>query len=323
MKCCSRRDFLKHASVSVAAPFFRGYVTGLSGLLFQTSAPHVQFPAKPRQRISVSSYPFREYITGQHDGRQHDGQAAAKKMPLEDFAAHISTKFNVHRVEPWSEHFLSLEPSYLDEIRNAASKAGSGFANVAADGENSLYSSDSAERDRAIQFAKTWIDVALHIGSPSVRINIAAARDVKPDVARVVEGLKPIADHAASRNIVVHLENDNPVSEDPFFIVSVVERASSPWIHALPDFGNSLAALPPEDAYRGLDQMFARAYAISHVKDTTTTPAKRVVEVDLERIFAMAKKHNYKGVFSMEWETAGDVYAGTSKLIAIALKNLS
>jgi len=323
MKCCTRRKFLKHASVSVAAPLCRGCVPSLSGLLFQTPAPHLQFPAEPRQRLSVSSYPFREYITGQHDARQHDGQGAAEKMPLKDFAAHISTKFNVRKVEPWSEHFLSLERSYLDEIRDAASKAGSGFANVAADGENSLYSSDSAERDRAIQFAKTWIDVALHIGSPSVRINIAAARDAKPDVARVAEGLKPIADHGSSRNIVVHLENDNPVSEDPFFIVSVVERANSPWIHALPDFGNSLAALPPENAYRGLDQMFAHAYAISHVKDTTTTPAKRVVEVDLERIFAMAKKQNYKGVFSMEWETAGDVYAGTSKLIAITLKNLS
>ena len=322
MKCCTRRKFLKHACVSVAAPLFRGYVPGLAGL-FQTPVPHVQFPAEPRQRISVSSYPFREYIRGQHDARQHDGQATAKKMPLKDFAAHISTKFNVRKVEPWSEHFLSLESSYLDEIRDAASKAGSSFANVAADGENSLYSSDSAERDRATQFAKTWIDVALHIGSPSVRINIAAARDAKPGVARVAEGLKPIADHASSRNIVVHLENDNPVSEDPFFISSVVERANSSWIHALPDFGNSLAALPPEDAYRGLDKMFAHAYAISHVKDTTTTPAKRVVEVDLERIFAMAKKHNYKGIFSMEWETAGDVYAGTSKLIAITLKNLA
>jgi sugar phosphate isomerase/epimerase len=113
------------------------------------------------------------------------------------------------------------------------------------------------------------------------------------------------------------------VSEDPFLIVSVVDRVGNSWIHALPDFGNSLAALPPEEAYRGLDQMFAHAYAISHVKDTTTTPANVVVQVDMARIFALAKKHNYKGVFSMEWETAGDVYAGTASLIATTLKNLS
>jgi len=324
MRPCSRRDFVKQASAGATATLLSGYLPGVADSVLQNTAPNVQFSTEPRERISVSSYPFREYITGKHDaGARDEMSAAVAKMPLKHFAAHISTKFNIHKVEPWSEHFLSLEASYLDEIREAAAKSGSSFANVAADGENSLYSSDVAECDRAIQFAKTWIDVAAHIGSPSVRINIAAARNTKPEVSRVVEGLKPIADHAAAKNIAVHLENDNPDSEDPFFIVNVLQHAGSAWIRALPDFGNSLAALPPEDAYRGIDEMFAHAYAISHVKDTTNTPAKRVVEVDLERIFTLAKKHNYKGVFSMEWETAGDVYAGTSKLIAITLKNLT
>jgi sugar phosphate isomerase/epimerase len=244
-------------------------------------------------------------------------------MPVKDFPAHVLAKFNVRKVEPWSEHFLSLEPAYLDEIREAAGKAGSSFANIAADQENSLYSQNASERQRSIQFGKTWINVAARLGSPSVRLNIAAARDTKPDAKLVAEGLKSIAEHATSKNVVVHLENDNPVSEDPFFIVGVVDGVGSPWVHALPDFGNSLAALPPEDAYRGLDQMFVRAYAISHVKDTTTTPANVVVQVDMARIFALAKKHSYRGIFSMEWETAGDVYAGTASLIATTLKNLA
>jgi sugar phosphate isomerase/epimerase len=319
MNSFSRRSFLRHASLLGAAPVFRGSVAGFSGWLFQGAGPNVQFPVQPRERIAVASYPFREFIAGQHD----DKSAAAAKMPLKDFAAQVLAKFNIRKIEPWSEHFLSLEPAYLDEIRNATSKAGSSFANVAADGDHSLYSTDPGERERAFQFGKTWIDVAAHLGSPSVRINIAAAENAKPDAARIADGFKSIADYAASKNIVVHLENDNPISENPFFVVSVLDRVSSPWLHALPDFGNSLAALPAEDAYRGLDQMFAHAYAISHVKDTTTTAAKVVVPVDLDRIFALAKKHNYKGIFSMEWETAGDVYAGTSKLIAITLKNLS
>ncbi|HVH50424.1 MAG TPA: TIM barrel protein, partial [Candidatus Bathyarchaeia archaeon] len=196
-------------------------------------------------------------------------------------------------------------------------------ADVAADGDNSLYSPESNERERAIQFAKTWIDVAARLGSPSVRINIAAAKNAKPDAALIAEGLKPIAQYAASKNIAVHLENDNPVSENPFFVVSVLERVNSPWLHALPDFGNSLAVLAPEEAYRGLDQMFAHAYAISHVKDATTSPAKVVVPVDLARIFALAKKHNYKGIFSMEFESAGDPYAGTARLVAATINNLS
>ena len=179
--------------------------------------------------------------------------------------------------------------------------------------------------ERAIQFGKTWVAAAARLGSPSVRINIAASKgaNAKPDPALVAEGLKPIADDAASKNVVVHLENDNPVSEDPFFIVSVIDRVKSPWLHALPDFGNSLAALPAEDAYRGLDQMFAHAYAISHVKETITTRSNAVAHVDLARSFSLAAKHGYKGNFSMEFDSEGDPYEGTSKLIAATIKNLS
>ena len=165
--------------------------------------------------------------------------------------------------------------------------------------------------------------MAVRVGAPSVRLNIAPAKDAKPDAARAANGLAQIASYAASQKIAVHLENDNPVSEDPFFISSLIDRVASPWLHALPDFGNSLAALPADQAYRALDQMFARAYAISHVKDTTTTPANAVVPVDMSRIFALAKVHNYKGVFSMEWESAGDAYDGTAGLIAATIKNIS
>jgi sugar phosphate isomerase/epimerase len=319
MKSFSRRTFLERGSLAALTPALRNPIIDIASWLSQNRGPSVRFFDQPRERIAVASYPFREFISGQHD----DKSMASAKMPLKDFAAHVAAKFNIRKVEPWSEHFLSLEPGYLDEIRDAASKAGCSFADVAADGDNSIYSADPGERQRAIQFGKTWIDVAARLGSPSVRINIADAKDTKPDAVRAAEGLNPIAEYAASKNIAVHLENDNPVSENPFFVVSVLDRVNSPWLHALPDFGNSLAALPADEAYRGLDEMFAHAYAISHVKDATTTAAKVVVPVDLARIFALAKKHNYKGIFSMEFESDGDPYAGTAKLIAATIKNLS
>ena len=315
----SRRTFLRRGSVAALTPALHRPVTDIASWLTQSAGPSIRFPGQPHERISVSSYPFRAFISGQHDNKS----SPSSKMPLKDFAAHVAAKFNIRKIEPWSEHFLSLEPGQLDDIRDAAGKTGSSFVNIAADGDNSIYSADAAERQRAVQFGRTWIDVAARIGSPSMRLNIAAVKGVQPDVKRVAEGLKPIAEYAASKNIAVHLENDNPVSENPFFVVSVLDRMSNPWLHALPDFGNSFAVLPGEDVYRALGQMFAHAYAISHVKDATTSPANVVVPVDLARIFALAKKHNYKGMFSMEFESAGDPYAGTSKLIAATIKILS
>jgi sugar phosphate isomerase/epimerase len=313
-----RRDFLKTAIALAVAPSLLDGSRLLAAFSGQAAVPSVKFPAAPRDRIAVASYPFREFIGG-----AHDPHATSSKMPLKEFAAHVKQKFNVTHTEPWSEHFLSTQGAYLDDLRAAALKAGCGFANIAADGEDSFYSTDRAVRAKAVAFGKKWIDVAAHIGSPSVRINMPPAKDSKPDRALVAESLNTLAAYGAGKNVVVHHENDNPISENPFFISDVLDKVNSPWDRALPDCGNSFSAMPAEDAFRGLEQMFARAYGISHVKDVSMTPKGEVVPVDLARALAIAKKHNYRGYFSMEWDTEGDPYAGTEKLIATTLKNIS
>lgn len=322
MNPLTRRTFLRCAALSGAASAVAP-AARLDSLFAasaqQFAAPHIQFPKEPRDRIAVASYPFREFIRGKHDA----AAAGAKKMEIKDFAAHVKEKFQIGHIEPWSEHFLSLDHGYLGQVRESVRKAGSAIANVAVDGDNSPYSTSAEERDRAVSFSKKWIDAAVRIGSPSVRTNIPASEDTKPDVHRTVESLKRVAEYASEKNIAVHLENDNPVSEDPFFLAQVIDEVNSPWIRALPDFGNSFAALPEEEAFRGLEALFVRAYGISHVKDSTETRDGKVVRFDVGRIFGIAAQNSYAGFFSMEWEGQGDPYAGTQNLIGMSLKNLS
>jgi len=280
--------------------------------------PHISFPAAPRERIAIASYPFRDFVAGRED------QPGSGKMELQDFAAHASAKFNIQKIEPWSAHFRSLERSYLEQLGAAVAQAGGAIVNIAVDGGHSPYAADAEEREKAVAFSKDWIDAAVVIGSPSVRTNIPAAKDSKPDVERAAESLKRVAEHAAEKNMVVNLENDNPASEDPFFLVKVIEKVNSPWLHALPDFANTLAAYEEAYAYRGIDAMFGRAYNISHVKETEVGDGKdKIAHVDLAKTFGLAKKHGYKGYFSMEWDSPGDPYAGTTELIEKTLKNLS
>lgn len=280
--------------------------------------PHIQFPTAPRERIAIASYPFRDFVAGSDD------KPGSGKMELKDFAAHVSAKFNIKKIEPWSAHFRSLEKPYLEELRSAVAQAGGGVVNIAVDGEHSPYSADPAEREKAIAFSKQWIDAAVAIGSPSVRTNIPPAIDSKPDVEQTANSLKIVAEYGAAKNIVVNLENDNPASEDPFFLVKVIEHVNSPWLHALPDFANTLAAFEEDYAYKGIEAMFARAYNISHVKETEVGDGKdKIAHVDLPRTFAIAQKHGYKGFFSMEWDSPGDPYAGTAGIIEKTLKNLS
>src|SRR5205814_4188918 len=146
---------------------------------------------------------------------------AGGKMELKEFAAHVSSKFNIKKIEPWSAHFRSLEKAYLEELRAAVAKAGGAIVNIAVDGEHSPYAADSAERESAIAFSKEWIDAAVAIGSPSVRTNIPQAKDSKPDVERTAESLRRVAECWAAKNRLVKRGDDNPVSENPFFLVKV------------------------------------------------------------------------------------------------------
>ncbi len=280
--------------------------------------PRVQFPSDPRERIAIASYPFRSVIAGA-DG---EGGDAAQKMDLKDFTAHVGEKFNIRKIEPWSRHFRSMEPKYLEEFRAAVAAARGAVVNIAVDGEHSPYAADPAERDKAVAFSKQWIDVAAAIASPSVRTNIPEAKDSKPDVGRAAESLRRVAEYAATKNVVVHLENDNAVSEDPFFLVQLIEKVNSPWLRSNPDFCNTLAARPAEYAYKGIAAMFRHAYGICHVKDMETTDKGEVSRVDMPKTFGILKQAHFRGYCSMEFDTQGDPYAGTASLIATTLKYL-
>ena len=307
---------MQSLTAAAAAPVLSAFQPAVA----DTSGPHLQFPTEPRERIAIASYPFRDFIAGPSE---HGGNSPGQKMDIKDFAAHVSGKFNIRKVEPWSRHFHSVDAKYLEEFRAAVEKAHGAVVNIAVDGNHSAYAMDPAEREQAVAFSKQWIDVAAAIGSPSVRTNIAEAKDAKPDLERAAESLRRVAEYAATKNVVVNLENDNPLTEDPFFLVQLIEKVSSPWLHANPDFCNTLATGKEEYAYKGIEAMFRHAYSICHVKAMEANEQTgQVYRVDMPKTFGILKRANYRGYCSMEFDSPGDPYAGTSSLIAQTLQYL-
>jgi len=289
----------------------------LRGTAFAESDPRIHFPSQPRERIAVASYPFREFIKGA------DYKSSSPPIELKDFAAHVIAKFNVNKIEPWSAHFLSLDAKYMDQIRTALEKSHASVANIAVDGEHSPYAVNGAERQLAVDFSKRWVDVAVAVGSPSIRTNIPTAKDSPPDLNRAADSLTRIVEYASRKNVVIHLENDNPVSEDPFFLVKLVEKVNSPWLHPLPDFANSLAHKDENYAYTGIKALFEHAYGICHVKKMEQADDGKMVHVDMAKTFGILKASGYRGYCSMEFDSPGDPYKGTTELIADTLRYLS
>ena len=321
MSTLTRREFVGQSAGAAAGALI------LPGMVWAASSgrPAVHFPSYPRDRVAVAAYPFREFIVGWKgwDGNSPSKVPREQQIELKNFARHVAEKFNVHHVEPWSPIFPSTDAKYLDGFRLAVAKAQSSVVDIAVDGRHSQYATDAAERKASVEATNQWIDVAVALGSPSIRTHIDGAKNSKPDVKLAADTLARNAEYGAKKNVVVHLENDNPVSEDPFFIVQIIEKVNNPWLRALPDFGNSLAA--HDDAFqdRAMDAMFAHAYGICHVKDGEVDDQGKASHVDLAKAFGALKKSGYKGYCSIEYDAPGDPYKPTAELIEATVKYLS
>jgi sugar phosphate isomerase/epimerase len=349
----TRRAFLeKLSAVTAGGIVLNGAATafgdgrpGQAAAAAAAAQPHIAFPKAPRDRIAVSSYPFRAFINS--PGRNRGGNApnaanaaataganaaptappipavpTVPKMDLTEFPAEVVKKFNVNHIEPNSNHFQSTDAAYLDSFNEALAKAGVKVANIAVGGRGSFYDPDPAVRATAITNAKNWVDVAVKIGSPSIRTHIAGSRASDPNVDLAAASLKEIADYGAAQDVVITLENDDPKSEDAFFIVKVIEAVNRPYLHALPDFGNSMLNGDADFDYRALQAMFQHAYCICHVKDGISDHDK-FFSVDLKKSFDILKASGYRGYLSMEFDAPGDPYAATTKLIEQTLQYLS
>jgi sugar phosphate isomerase/epimerase len=300
----------------------RVLLTMLPGLALAegVSLPTIQFPTKPRDRLAVTSWPFRDYISVPGN---RSNIPESSRMDLKQFPAFVAQKFGVYNINPLAAHFNSTDDHYIEEFREAVSNARSHLVDFGLGGQN-FYSADQATRESTLAYGRKWIDIAARIGSPSVRQHLRLSAGQKAEASIASQGLAQLAEYAAKRNIVVNLENDDAESEDPFVIVDIVETVNSPYLRSLPDFGNTLGAHDESYNRRGVSAMLSHAWNMCHVKDSVRGKDGGTREVDLKSMFGLARQRGYRGYYSMEFDTnAGDPVTGTQKLIEQTLRFLS
>ena len=304
MESLKRRDFL-------------GLSLALAGSL-KAADPHWSFPTAARDRLSVSTYPFRRLIATPHaDGEE----TASSGMPLEQFAHTIVPDFGVPGIEPWSHHFKSTEAAYVGRLKKQFTAAGVHVVNIPVDIDARLCGTQE-QREAGLAAYRKWVDAAVILHSPSIRVHLPRGESGS-EISCSVTGLKALAAYGESKGIVINVENDEPAIEMPERIVRVLKAVDSPYLRSLPDFCNSMLVHNDENYNnQALSTLFPLAYNISHVKDFEQDK-QTVYRVNVEHILAIAKEAGYIGYFSMEWDSEGDPYPGTRELIATCLKALA
>ncbi len=303
MKSFTRRSVVKGALFCTASA------------AFATAPPRAIFPSDPRARIAVATYPFRESIIAPGN---HDQNPKKPGMDLAAFARYIRTEFGVNGIEPLDSHFTSSESGEVRKLRAAFDAAGVHTVNIPVDEKVELCSDDEAKRDAGNARYRHWIDTAVLLGSPSIRVWIPKCSDTS-DLPRAVRALKPTIDYAATCNVVVNLENDNPVTASAARTVAAIELGGSPYLRGLPDFGNGLMGGDEHFNAQNVKDMFAHAWNIAHVKDAESVHGQRKT-ASLAELFGIAKASGYRGYYSMESDSDVDPTVDTKHLIAESLK---
>ena len=185
----------------------------LAAAFFPLTGTKDTFPATARERLAVSTYPFRSAI--------------GSGMALPQFAQTVRPKLHVSGIEPWSRHFESTDAEYVHALNASFRKAGLHVVNIPVDVEVSLCGSVE-ERKQGLAIYRKWVDAAAILGSPSIRVHLPHGEKGE-QVACAVSALKELAQYGAAANIVINLENDEPETEAPERIAKVIKTVNSPF----------------------------------------------------------------------------------------------
>jgi len=227
----------------------------------------------------------------------------------------IADRYQVHQLEMVAPHFESTKPAYIHEVKTRLERAHSHLVNIPVDIhelaiKGGLSDPDSKIRDTAITACAKWIDVASELGARSVRCDPGDMN--RADLSNTIASYKKLATYAASKNMYVIIENHGGVgSEHPEDLVKIF-KAVGDHCGALPDMGNF-----PDEAtrQRGLPLLYPYARTVSHAKGLDFDAHGVEKAFDFPRAMQAAKNAGFQGVFSIEYEGAGDPFAGVQNVI--------
>jgi sugar phosphate isomerase/epimerase len=273
-----------------------------------------------RQRISISTWSFHNYF---QSTREKEFNLPGQMLVLLDFPEMIADMYKVHYLEFCAPHFASSEPAYLQELKTRLTRAHSHLVNIPVDIEEiwekgGLSDPDKIVRENAIRASKKWIDIAAMLGSRAVRCDPG-----KMDPAHLeptIQSYKALANYGGAKGIHVIIENHGGVgSEHPEELVKLFKGVGGSYVGALPDFGN----FPDEPTReKGLELLFPYARVVCHAKGLEFDANGNETKFDFPKCIEISQKAGYRGIYSIEYEGAGDPYGGVQKVVDELLRDL-
>jgi sugar phosphate isomerase/epimerase len=279
----SRRSFL---GALAAAP-----LAGTPALA-QAPVPRRPGPKAPKIKLSCNIYSFNEPLT-------------KGTMTLEE-AFDFCAELGFDAVDPTGYYFPGYPEAppdrYLYEIKKRAFRLGLDISGTGV--RNDFIAADPAKRAAAVGLVKRWIDVAVKLGAPAVRVfagPAVAGRSTAEATDQVVTHLKECVAYGAERGIFVVLQHHDDLLKTAPETLAVIERVGSEWLGLNVDIGSLRTT---DDPYAEIAALAPFAYTWQ-IKEQVYR--KGVAEdVDVAKIVRILRDTGYRGYIPLETLGAGE-----------------
>jgi sugar phosphate isomerase/epimerase len=201
-------------------------------------------------------------------------------------------RFDIGKLEFWSNHFESLEKPYLNELRARVKAARAELINVQVDATYDLASTNEEERQRSLDTVRQWIDAAALLGSRAVRINPGRT---KGSVEKSIASMKEVNRYCLSKRLPLLIENHFGLEMDPAIHLAIREGAGPKNVYTLPDFGN----YPVESMWDSLAKILPYAYVVS-AKAVDFNEKGEHLSYDYDRCIQLCERAGFKGIYLVE-----------------------
>jgi len=169
---------------------------------------------------------------------------------------------------------------------------------------NDFTIADKSKRDLEVMLVKNWIDVAVKIGAPVIRIFAGTQKNEGITTDQVTEwmlkDIQTCVEYGKQRGVIIGIQNHNDFILTADQVIKIIRAINSEWFGLILDTG-SFRQL---DAYAEIEK--AIPYAVNwQVKEKIWLNGTEV-ETDLERLMKIIKASGYKGYLPIETLGAGD-----------------
>jgi len=292
-KRIDRRDFLRAAGPAVIAGPELARVARTWAPIPDTEPATA---ATPRLLTGCCAYSYSKLL-------------AAGKMTMED-VIRKAVVLGIDGVDMTAYWFKSTDPAYLASLRQLAFKNGVCFSGAAIGA--STVQAEPGKRAQVLQEIKKWVDVTESLGAPHLRVfagKLPAGATIQQAMEWTVDSLKQACEYAGKKGITLGMEDHEGITQNSETCLEIVHRVDSPSFGINLDITNFIPAAHA-DAYAQIEATVPYA-THTHIRDRFADGQT----VDLDRVWQLFARSNYKGFMSAEYEGEEDPSAGVPKLV--------